>query len=119
MRRNDGMKRMFGDQHIDNRGLKSLLDSLDPFVAAPDHMVCDQCDEFISLDEHGVNCDHACLDPRLIQDAYATLMGRLLLPGCAPARVRRENTNDDISPVIRVFRYSRSSRPRRQRCDDR
>ena len=82
MGRNDGMARMFSDQSISGRVQKSLLDNLDPFVVAPGHMVCDECDEFIPLDEFGFNYDHNCLDPRVIREAYSTLRCVVYFPGC-------------------------------------
>jgi hypothetical protein len=63
---------------IENRALDPILGCLDPFVAAPVHMVCEECDEFISLDEHGFNYDHNCLDPSVIRDDYKALVDRLL-----------------------------------------
>ncbi len=80
---------MFADDHRERSGLSDLLD---PFVAAADYMVCDSCDEFIPLDENGFNCDHACLDPRRIREAYATLMDHFLVewrPGQSAARRRQ------------------------------
>ena len=72
---NDGDKRVLDDQ-IGNRQPRGLLDSLDPFVAAPYYMVCDECDEFIPLDAHGFSYDHTSLDTRVIREAYATLTSK-------------------------------------------
>jgi len=42
--------------------------------ADPGSMVCDECGESIPLDEHGVNYDHHCLDPRSVRVAYDILI---------------------------------------------
>jgi hypothetical protein len=84
MSSDDEFGKTIGDNHIAHWGLVGLLDSLDPFVAAPFHMVCEECDEFIPLDEHGFNYEHCSLDPSVIRDDYATLVVRLL-----PARMLR------------------------------
>jgi hypothetical protein len=49
-------------------------------VAAPAHMVCDECNELIPLDELGFNYDHHCLDPRAIRWVNAALIARLPTP---------------------------------------
>jgi hypothetical protein len=74
---------------LKNRDAGSLLDLFDPFVAAPDHMLCDECDEFIPLDKHGFNYDHHCLEPRVIREAHANLM-HLLFPASSGTRGPRE-----------------------------
>jgi hypothetical protein len=70
------IKEMFGDKRIRNWGITRLLKRLVPFVTADKFMVCDECDEFIQLDEHGFNYDHNCLDPRMVRSAYGALMAR-------------------------------------------
>jgi len=51
------------EKQLGNREFRNLLDCFNPFVAVPAHMVCDECNERISLDELGFNYDHNCLDP--------------------------------------------------------
>lgn len=59
-----------------NSSAANLSDSLEPFVTAADRMICEECGEFIPIDEHGYNYDHNCLDPSVIRNDYAQLISR-------------------------------------------
>jgi hypothetical protein len=94
MSRNDVTVKGFAERHTEIRKLRNLLDRLDPFVSAPNHMVCDECDEFIPLDVHGFNYDHHCLDLSEVRNDYATLMVRL------PATLERYLSMAGSAPIV-------------------
>jgi hypothetical protein len=71
---------VMSEKQLGNREVGNRLDCSDPFVAAPVHMVCDECNELIPLDELGFNYDHHCLDPRAIRWVNAALIARLPTP---------------------------------------
>ena len=67
---NDEAFKVMSEEPLGNREVGNLLDCFDAFVAAPAHIVCDECNELIPLDELGFNYDHNCLEPFVAAPAH-------------------------------------------------
>lgn len=44
----------------DHKMMAEALDELDPFITAPEYIICDGCDRFVELGADGFDAGHVC-----------------------------------------------------------